>query len=186
MDILEAIDSRRSIKRFTAAEVARADIERLLQAVTRAPNHRMTEPWRFSVLGPQARRAYGEVLGARKARKVEDPDARAAVQAKVVREHEDLPVMIAVAVLLHDDPEIREEDHAAAFMGIQNLALAAQAFGLGTHIKTGAVMEDPAARAATGIGPGERLVAIVNLGEPQEVPDPKPRRDARELTTWLP
>ena len=186
MDTVDAIDARRSIKTFTSREIPRSEIERLLETVTRAPNHRMTQPWRFYVLGRRARRAYGEALGARKARRVEDPAAAEAVKARVADEHEALPAMIGVAVVLADDPDVREEDFAAAFMGIQNLSLAATAMGLGTHIKTGAVMEDPAARSAAGIRDGERLIAIVNLGEPAEVPAPKARVDAADHTTWMP
>jgi hypothetical protein len=32
----------------------------------------------------------------------------------------------------------------------------------------------------------ERIVALVNLGEPAELPAPKPRTDARERTVWVP
>ena len=78
-DAVSAIHARRSIKRFTDQPVSREQIEHLLEAAVQAPNHRMTEPWRFYVLGPQARRAFGEVLGGRKARKVEDPEAARAV-----------------------------------------------------------------------------------------------------------
>jgi nitroreductase len=185
MDVFDAIEARRSIRRFTTREVTRADIARLLDAFTRAPNHRMTQPWRFYVLGPEARAAYGAALGARKARKVEDEVAAAAVRDKVTREHATLPAMIAVAMVQDENPEIREEDFAAIFMGLQNLALAAESIGLGTHIKTGAVMDDPAARRAAGVRDGERVVAIVNVGEPAEVPGAKPRVRADELTTWL-
>ena len=94
--------------------------------------------------------------------------------------------MLAVAVQLADTPEVREEDYAATFMAIQNLALAAHAMGLGTHIKTGAVMDDPAARAAVGVSDKERIVAIVNLGEPAELPPPKPRFDGSQVTIWVP
>jgi nitroreductase len=186
MSIDELIHARRSIKEFTDRPVAREDVEAILQAAAQAPNHRMTQPWRFYVLGEAARSAYGAALGARKARRVEDPAAAQAVLEKVVEKHAGLPGMIAVAVVLHEDREIREEDYAAAFMGIQNLSLAAAARGLGTHIKTGAVMEDPSARAAVGLPDEERIVAIVELGEPASIPAPKERQDARELTTWLP
>jgi nitroreductase len=186
LDTVDAIDTRRSIKNFTPRELSRSEIEKLLETVVRAPNHRMTQPWRFYVLGPRARRAYGDALGARKAKRIEEPEAAAAVREKVAAEHEALPAMIGIAVVQADDPEVREEDYAAAFMGIQNLALAATALGLGTHIKTGAVMDDPAARHAAGIREGERLVAIINVGEPAAVPDPKPRTPAPEVTTWVP
>ncbi len=158
----------------------------MLEAAVLAPNHRMTQPWRFYVLGPEARRAYGAVLGARKAQRVEDPAAAQAVVDKVVASASALPAQVAVAMTLSDNPEVREEDYAATMMAVQNILLTARGLGLATHLKTGAVMEDPRARAALGIPDGQRLVAMIDLGEPSEAPEPKPRRSAAELTTWLP
>lgn len=185
MDALEAITRRRSIKKFTDRKPTREEIEQLLQAAVQAPNHRMTEPWRFYVLGPQARWAYGEALGRRKAKRVEDPEAAEMVVQKVAQEHKSLPLMVAVAITQDENPEIREEDYASAFMAVQNLSLAAFSMGLGAHIKTGGVMTDPAARSAVGVGADERIVAIVNLGEPVEVPEGKERKSAAELTIWV-
>ena len=185
ISLAELINRRRSIKQFTDRVPTRDEIEALLDLVAQAPNHRMTQPWRFYVLGPAARRGYGAALGARKAKRVEDPQAARDVVESVAARHETLPAMIAVAVTVHENPEIREEDYAATWMGLQNLALAAEAAGLGTHIKTGAVMDDPRSRAAVGVPDGERIVAIVNLGQPAAVPDPKPRLPARDLTTWV-
>lgn len=186
MDLFEAIQTRRSIKQFSDRPVRRDEIERLLDAAAQAPNHRLTQPWRFYVLGPDARRAYGAVLGARKAKKVEDPEAARAVAEKVAVAEAAVPAEIAVSMVMDASAEIREEDYAATMMAVQNLMLAARAMGLGTHLKTGAVMDDPRARAAVGVPEGERIVALVQLGEPAEVREPKPRRPAAELTTWVP
>src|SRR5437867_1303143 len=125
MRVSDAIRDRRSIKRFAERPVSREEIETLLAAAALAPNHRLTQPWRFYVLGPEARYAYGQALGERKARKIEDPEAARAMRDTVAQEHRALPCMIAVAVVNSTDPEIREEDYAAAMMAVQNLALAA-------------------------------------------------------------
>lgn len=186
MDTIEAIHTRRSITQFTDRSIRREEIERLLDTVIHAPNHRMTQPWRFYVLGPKARRAYGEALGARKARRVEDPEAARAVAEKVATNEALLPALIAVSMTLHDNPETREEDYAATMMGVQNFMLAAHALGLGTHLKTGAIMDDPRARAAVGVPEGERIVATIQLGEPAAPGEGKPRRAAAEVTTWVP
>ena len=185
MNLLDSIKARRSIKTFTDRAVSREEIEQLLTAACKAPNHRMTEPWRFYVLGPRARRAYGEALGHRKAKRVDDPEAGKAVVKKVAETHESLPTMVAVAITVDENPEIREEDFAAAYMGIQNLLLVAHSMGLGTHIKTGAIMDDPAARAAVGLPEGERIVATINIGEPDGLPDGRARQPAAQLTTWV-
>src|ERR1043165_3397413 len=107
MDVSEAIRARRSIKRFADRPVSREEIEALLAAATLAPNHRLTQPWRFYVLGPDARYAYGRALGERKARKLDDPNAANAMRETVAQEHRALPCMIAVAVIDNDNPEIR-------------------------------------------------------------------------------
>lgn len=186
MHVSDAIRNRRSVKRFTLREVSREEVEALLDAATLAPNHRLTQPWRFHVLGPVARHAYGLALGARKAHKLTDPEAARQLRETVAAEHRALPCMIAVATLQHDDADVREEDYAAVMMSVQNLALAALSLGLGTHVKTGAVMSDPAARAAIGVPDGQRVVAIVHVGEPAEIAAPRPRRPASELTSWMP
>ena len=185
MRALDAIRARRSIKRFSNRPIGREQVEALLDAATLAPNHRLTQPWRFYVLGPQARYAYGLALGERKARKLDDAGRGRALRETVAEEHRALPCMIAVAVVTSDEPEAREEDYAAAMMAVQNMALAAVELGLGTHIKTGGVMGDAAARAAAGVAANERIVAIVNVGEPAEMPPAKPRNPAASLTTWV-
>jgi nitroreductase len=186
MNSFETISQRRSIKRFTDRAVQRDEIEQLLSAATLAPNHKLTQPWRFYVLGPEARYAYGLALGDRKAKKLPDPAAGQAMRENVATEHRALPAMIVVAVVNTENAEQREEDYAAAMMAIQNIAIVAVELGLGTHIKTGAVMNDPAARAAAGVGENERIIAVVNVGEPADVPPPKARTTASDLTTWVP
>jgi nitroreductase len=123
-------------------------------------------------------------LGERKARKQPDPESARALRDTVAREHAELPCMIAVAVVQTDDPEIAKEDFAAAMMAVQTLSLAALELGLGTHIKTGGVMDDAAARTAAGVAENERIIAIVNVGVPAESPPSKKRAPAAELTIW--
>ncbi len=184
MPFTDLLRRRRSIKKFTERAVTRAEIETLLDAAILAPNHRLTEPWRFYVLGPEAREAYGLALGVRKARKIEDPDASRAMRDRVAAEHRALPCMIAIALVKSDNPEIAEEDYAAAMMGVQNIMIAAVELGLGTAIRTGGVMGDAAAREAAGVAENERIVAIVNVGEPAEVPAGPKKTSASERTTW--
>jgi nitroreductase len=182
----EAIQNRRSIKRFTAREVTRAEIESLIESATLAPNHRLTQPWRFHVLGAESRRAYGLALGARKAKKLTDPDAARAMCESVGDEYRAMPAIIAVGVMGNENPEIAEEDYAATMMGVANLCIAAVEAGLGTQIRSGAVLNDPAARSAIGAVEGERIVALVSVGEPADVPPAKARQPVANITTWQP
>ena len=185
MNVIDAITQRRSIKKFQDRPVTREEIESLLDAAVLAPNHHLTQPWRFYVLGPESRRRYGLALGDRKARKLPDPDAANAVREKTAAEYESFPALIAVAMVVHENAETREEDYAAVMQAMNNMMLVAVERGLGTHVRTGAVLEDPAARTAVGVRDGERIVALLSVGVPAEVPAPKARRGASETTSWV-
>ncbi len=182
---LDTLRSRRSIRQFTDRPPTREQIETILDAAVMAPNHRLTQPWRFYVLGPEARFAYGLALGNRKAKKIEDATAADTMRQNVAKEHQSLPLMLVVAYVEDVNLEIRDEDLAATMMAVQSIALAAVDLGLGTHIKTGAIMNDPAARTAAGVPEGERIVAVLNIGEPAMVPPAKERKSAASLTTWV-
>jgi nitroreductase len=186
MGVFEAIRRRRSVRDYTDRVPERKVVTELLELAVRAPNHRLTEPWGFLVLGPEARRVYGEIRGARRAGKVEDPDTAETLRRRSVEDAVGLPLLIGVTQRLAEDPEVRREDYAATFMAVQNLLLGAVAVGLGTYVKTGAVMEDARLRDALGLGTEERLVALVQLGEPAGRAPLRPRTPAARLTRWLP
>lgn len=186
MDTLESISARRSVKTFASEPVTREQVAALLETVVTAPNHRMTEPWRFVVVGPGARETYASVLADRKAAKCEDEASAEVVRQKVLAMAKSIPWTIAVVQLLAPDPGVREEDYATVYMGVQNLLLAAVSMGLGTHVKTGGIMDEPRIRELLKIEEGERIVALVQVGVPASLPDAKPRTPARLRTTWLP
>jgi nitroreductase len=185
MNVFDAIAARRSVRKFTDRTPTRAELEQMLQAATLAPNHRLTNPWRFYVLGPEARAAYGLALGNRKAKKATDEAHAESIRKATSDEHRAQPCMLLVAMVLNENMEIREEDYASTMMATQNLCLVATAIGLGTHIRSGAIMDDPAARAAAGVPEGERIIGVLTVGTPLEVPDAKARRAASELTHWV-
>lgn len=185
MQALDAIRHRRSIKSFAASPVPQGQIETLLELAVLGPNFRMSQPWRFLVLGPEGRGAYGRALGARKAKKLEDPAAKDAMVERNAAEAVAVPAMIGVVQQLNENLEIREDDYAAIWMGIENLLVGALELGLGTHVRTGAVLGDAALRDPLGVREGERLVALIQLGVPGETPAAKPRASAAERTTVI-
>jgi nitroreductase len=185
MDVTEAIRGRRTVKRYAARPIHSSTLEALLELAVWAPNHRMTEPWRFCVLGPEAKRCYGETLGGMRARKMDDPAVAEVVLRRSIDDAMVTPATLAFVQRLDPDPGIREEDYASIYMGIQNLLLGATAEGLVAQVKTGPVLEDEAFRAVLDVSDGERVVALVHLGEPLEPPSPRPRRPAVEQTRWL-
>jgi nitroreductase len=182
-DLFHAVQARRSHKHFLKRPVPRRALEVMLEAAVLAPNHKMTEPWAFVVLGERARRRYGAIRAAVKV--ADDAEGRAEKRARIIDEVVAIPAIIAVTMRVDDDEVRREEDYAATFMAVQNLLLAGVALGLATKLNTGRTMDHPEVRALLGVRPDERVVAFINVGVPTESRGPAARTPAAERTTWL-
>ena len=113
IDVLDAIRGRRSAVRYGDGPVPRAVLEQIVEAARWAPNHHLTEPWRFVVLTGQARAALGDAIATEILQNPANPKAEAeatGVRTKVMRS----PVIIAVGqVRVSSDPEKDLEDYAA-------------------------------------------------------------------------
>jgi nitroreductase len=187
MDAIDAIGSRTSVRRFRSRPVTRDVIVQLLDSAVRAPNHKLTEPWRFAVLMNGARDRFAEIRGRHRLKRFTDPasaEARAASD-KVLQESRQTPVYIIVSMVMNPDDLTREEDYGATMMAIANLMVAAQALGLGTYLRTGGVMRDPALLELAGIPQDQRVVGIISLGYPADPEAPRRRRPAGDLTRWI-
>ena len=187
MDAIAAIQRRTSVRRYRQEPVTRETIERLLECAVRAPNHKLTEPWRFAVLTGTAKTRLAEIRAGHRLRKYDDPaseEARARSE-KARRETLETPAIIVVMARTSEDEITREEDYAAVMMAMANLMTAAESLGLGTYLKTGGVMQDPALAQLVGLPSGYRVVGVLSLGYPVEPETPRRRRPAGELTSWL-
>jgi nitroreductase len=187
MDAIAAITRRTSVRHFRTEPVPRGMIEQVLDCAVRAPNHKLTEPWRFVVLTGRARDRFAQIRADHRLKRFAEPDsaeARAAAE-KVRREAAEVPVYLIVMVALSSDDITREEDYAAGMMAIANLMVAAQSLGLGTYLRTGGVMRDPALLELAGVPENYRIVGVVPLGFPLEDEAPRRRTPASELTRWI-
>ena len=187
MDAIDAIQRRTSVRRYRPDPVARETLERLLECAVRAPNHKLTEPWRFAVLTGGAKARLAEIRAGHRLRKAEDPaseEARARAD-KARRDTLEAPAVLVVMARTSQDDITREEDYAAVMMATANLMTAARSLGLGTYLKTGGVMSDPALAELIGLPENYRVVGILSVGYPVEPEAPRRLRPASELTSWL-
>jgi nitroreductase len=181
VEAYEAIVTRRSVPRCDG-EVDRALVEKLLAAAVRAPNHHLTQPWRFVVLAGDARAELGRAWAAGLEREGKDA---ARVHDKVLR----APVIVCVIERPHlDNPKVVEiDEHYAVGAAIQNLLLAAHALGLGAMHRTGATTTLPEVREYLGAGPDELIAGFVYVGRPPEGDADRPlsrRKQPAEVTEW--
>lgn len=186
MSVLDLIKSRRSTPKVRPDPVPREVLEEMLDAAVWAPNHRLTEPWRFYVLTGDAKRRFGEIRRRFRAATFPNPEAPEAVKAleRVYQDTLGTPALIAATVHQAPDEEVREEDTAATFIAVQNMMLVAAERGVGTYMRTGALLRDPDLRALLGVEDDRRVLAVVYVGYPDGVPQKK-RTPAAERTVWL-
>ena len=187
MDTFDAIARRVSTRAFQPHAVPREVLAHLLDAAVRAPNHKLTEPWRFAVLSGASRDRYAEVRRIHRAAKFPDPAAPEAARAieKTWREAQGTPAIVVVMCAVSDDAVRREEDYGSAMMATQNLLTAATAEGLGTYVRTGGIMDEPAVRELARCPADHRIVALVSVGYPLADEPPRRRTPAAEKTVWL-
>lgn len=177
MDVLEAIRTRRSIGRLEG-DVAESDLREFVEAATWAPNHKLTQPWTFTVLRGDARVRFGEawaaVLASESALEGEE---RAAFLRREAGKPLRAPVLVIASTRTDADPVVALEDYAATAAAVQNFLLAAWARGYGAMWRTGAIAYAPAIKAHLGLAADDRVVGIVYLGRPGMAP---PKAQPRE------
>ena len=182
--VVQTIRERRSHKNFTSTPIDDDDVRTMLDAAVLAPNHKMTQPWGFAVLGRLARKRYGEIKAALRTQDT-GPDAEEK-RAKIAAETAVVPGVIVVTQKLEGDAHRKREDYAAVFMAIQNMLLVATSMRLGSKVLTGDILNAPAMRELVQAEENEQLVAIIHVGEPADEMKPKARVPAAEKTKWIP
>ncbi len=185
MDVQEAIRTRYTADSFSEETAPRAVIERLIEAAIWAPNHFMTEPWRFHVVAGAEREAMGEALveWLLSDANPDTPDEDEVERGRTTAMRS--PVMVVVSQT-HDPeggPGRDLEDYAACCCAIQNLMLAAHAEGLTTKWATGRTLRYQGMKDHLGLAPDDRIVGFVFVGYPAE-DAPADRQRKPPIVDW--
>jgi nitroreductase len=169
MELEEAIRERRTHKAYGSEPVDRDTLEELFELARWAPNHNLTNPWRFRVVGPRALERLKAAAGPEAAGKLD----RA-------------PTLVAVSVTqTGEDPVRDEEDLLAAAVAAYIVLLAAHGRGLAGYWRTPAVLRTEEGRAALGVPPGERLIGLLHLGPPRQERAAPERAPTGDVVTFL-
>ncbi len=148
MDLHELVRTRRTHKAYFPEPLDRATIDALLDSARWAPNHNLTNPWRFRVVGPNALERLKVAAG---------PEAGPKLDRA--------PTLIAASALqCGTDPLLDEEDLVAAACAVYIVLLGAHERGLGGYWRTPGVLRTPEGRAAVGIPDGEHVLGLIHLG----------------------
>lgn len=171
MNVEDAIRGRRTHKAFGSEPLDRRTLDELLDLARWAPNHNLTNPWRFYVVGPQAlarlKLADGDPVKARK--------------------FDRAPTLVVVTASSAPsaDARTRREDLLAAGCAAQIVLLAATARGLASFWRTPIVLERPEGLAALGIPAGEQPVGMIHLGPARGAPRTPARSPLADVVSYL-
>ena len=168
MEVDEAIRTRRTHKAYRPEPVDRDVLEELLDLARWAPNHHLTSPWRFRVVGPEALAALKAAAG---------PEAGAKLDRA--------PTLVAASAVAAADPIQDEEDRAAGAIAAYIVLLAAHARGLAGYWRTPAVLRTAEGRAAVAIPDGEHVLGLLHLGRPRQGKAAPPRAPAGAAVEYL-
>jgi nitroreductase len=160
VDVEKAIRTRRTHKAFGPRPVEPEVLGELFELASWAPNHHLTNPWRFRVLGERTRAALMELA--------ESEQPGAAIKLRRA------PTLVAVSARLQGEPGQDREDVLASAVAAYIVLLGAHARGLAAYWRTVALLDDPRGRELLGMPAEETPIGLLYLGDPvqeQRVPE---------------
>jgi nitroreductase len=172
MELEQAIRTRRTHKAFGPDPVAPELLEQLFELARWAPNHHLTNPWRFRVLGPVTVARLKEI-----AESVNPGSAGKLDRA---------PTLIIASVHSEGDAAQQQEDLLAGAVAAYLVLLGAHGRGLAGYWRTVPFLDSPAARRALGLGAHELPIGLLHLGRPRQEQRTPERAEVSAFVQLLP
>jgi nitroreductase len=179
----EMLRSRRTINFFRPEPVSRDLLLEAVEVARWAPNHRLTEPWHFYLLGEETTRDIVELIVNLKAGG-RDENARDAVRGRL----QAIPTWFVQTCRLSPGLPVQEqEDYAACACAVQNLMLYLWQAGIGVKWTTGEATREQRFYDILGVDKAqEKVTGLFWCGYPADVPEARKRRETNEISTTLP
>ena len=177
--IAERIRSRRTTKLFLKQEVSKDLVRDAIEVARWAPNHHLTEPWHFYLLGPEKIAACASLIGEliRETKKDEE--------LAVFKEQSALsmPGWLLVTCEKSDDELVQQEDYAAVCCAVQNMTLYLSEAGVACKWTTGLITRDERLFKLLDIDSSrEFVVGLIWYGFPKTLPT-QTRKDVADILT---
>jgi len=179
----EMLRARRTVNFFQPEPVPRQLLLEAVEVARWAPNHRLTEPWHFYLLGEEMTERIRRLIVDLKAGN-ENEAARDRVWSRLKA----IPSWFVLTCRLSPDKPVQErEDYAACACAVQNLMLYLWQAGIGVKWTSGQVIRDERFYRLLGIeAETESVVGLFWCGRPAHEPRPQKRRDIEAICTEIP
>lgn len=178
----ELIKGRRSIKKFKQDDISIEEMIEILEVAKWAPNHKMTEPWRFLLYSEEGKDTFVDAYVQSQTSSDGIVPVKAEKKASYFKQ-----IPLHLVVVMPEDPRQKtwDEDYGAVSAMVQNIQLAAWARGIGMIWRTNDWIYNPIFREALGVKPGEKIVATLMIGYADFVPEAKPRTSIKNKLTVI-
>ena len=182
VSVYDALYRRRMSWRFQDGPVSREVVERMLAAAVWAPNHRLTEPWRFFVVEKDTpmRIKVGDLAYDLSMQRNNSPERADAGRQAVL----DPPFLVYVYCVPGPNEETTQENYGAVCCAAHNISLAGVAEGLAVTWETGGPTRDPQLKGTLGAEPDWTLAVMLSIGVPADSPESS-RTPVSSFTNWL-
>ena len=179
--IAELLRGRRSINLFEAEPVSQQVLLEAVETARWAPNHRLTEPWRFYLIGPQMLDQVAQCWA-----DFETETKGERIGAARLKRTKAIPGHFVLTSQISEDELMDRENYASCCCAAQNLMLYLWQREVGVKWTTGDITREPRLYELLGIdAKQERIVGYFWYGTPKVVPEQK-RRDVSEIVVELP
>ncbi len=160
------------------------DLDYMLQAAVRAPDHSWIRPWRFIVIQGEHKEKMADLF--EQALRIRNPDASADELVKERGKPLRAPLLITVVVQKTDEkPEIpMQERLLSGGAAAQNILLAAHEKGYGAMWVTGTPAYDPTIKAGLNIGHDDEIVGFIYIGTPDRPIGDRKRPNPADYTHY--
>ena len=176
--LAERIRSRRSTNMFLKQEVSRDLLLEAIELARWAPNHHLTEPWHFYLLGDEKKAASAELI-----RTIVTENKTAEMGEHKFKSATAIPGWLVVTCQKSDDELRGREDYAACCCAVQNILLYLSEAGVASKWTTGLITRDKRFFELLGIDADtEYVVALIWYGYPKILPT-QSRKDVAEILT---
>lgn len=162
MDLLELIQTRRSVRKFTGEPVSDIDIDTILEAGRWAPSGLNNQPWRFAVVRSQ---------------ETKKQLADATKYSTIILGADTLIAVFLDRLVIYD----KTKDAQAVGASIQNMLLQAHALGLGACWLGQILAKAEMVRQALGAPENYELMAVIAAGHPEPAQLTSSREELEKL-----
>ena len=183
MDTLTSIQSRVSCALLEEPGPTREQLQELIKAGLRAPDHGRLTPWRFLVVEGNARDHFGELLA--QAALSKQPSLCADDLDTVRRKAKRAPMILIVIAHVQEHPKVpKVEQLLSAGAAATNIINAAFSLNIGAMWRTGGATYNPIVKQGLGLEADDEIVGFLYLGTPKVALKPVPDRDPDDFTEF--